>query len=854
MVQKFEGGSLYQPAAQSQGFAPMQVPDFTRLLRENNESRMQEAKAFADQTIRNQDLERRNQEYMELVENEEVESLQQFSKTLQDFVQARSEDYMKSEESYGLMKAYTEGLPQELLDAYEAEKAADEALDGETIQAAAQAEQQGATTDVSKMIRGMSHWQRRGYFKGMLTQAGSQYPAIRAELAQNTSVEINGKEVTLDNAEGMAEYRAITAKIDQLFLEQFVGINPALLNDHLFPAMKQYAQREAVAFADKEKQALEAEKNDRYETEVFDALSPNGDVNKLPTIIEKYSADFGGLGPTKKKTLTLVKKMLASREINEATYNKLMSERPGKCVEVTLKGQKKSQCFATAFRKDIGLENLDREFHVAQREAVSEALEKDKITKQDYVNQMRADDEETGIVLSESQLEKRKQEYRDRFQTNDLPDYLARYQTIEDRDENLSRAALDEVYARKGYLTPQDIANHPFSVRDYYKSNNMVVSDETAVTPNDEYTRQAKAEIKGDTVNYFKRQGQKNRTDGEFARFENNAYNDYKLEYARLRRQNVSELDAHNGALKIVRDKMQRDPKEKKKSIYEDGFRDSSSPTEALQNYETVKQQFLDNGNNLNVKNDALQPYMDELTNWRKSGGKGTLPPIFYTLASAGTYRLPDGRVAGPWDIAQAQYLAHTNEVLVKPPAVQQVDTFEYSARDKLTNKPTYSRHYRAGIDLNWKPLMDLTGSVEGSDRFGGYDAMNTPYDNIGYNSVNRLGRGVSTMTIGEVLSLQAQDKVHAAGRYQFTNHMGTLEETMLWAGLTPDDPFNAENQDKLFKARYLWRMRRDASLSNLRLEWVGLNNIPSPELQDAVDQVGDPYNQPQNLLPGLLK
>ena len=106
----------------------------------------------------------------------------------------------------------------------------------------------------------------------------------------------------------------------------------------------------------------------------------------------------------------------------------------------------------------------------------------------------------------------------------------------------------------------------------------------------------------------------------------------------------------------------------------------------------------------------------------------------------------------------------------------------------------------------------------------------------------------------GEVLSLQAQDKVHAAGRYQFTNHMGTLEETMLWAGLTPDDPFNAENQDKLFKARYLWRMRRDASLSNLRLEWVGLNNIPSPELQDAVDQVGDPYNQPQNLLPGLLK
>ena len=149
----------------------------------------------------------------------------------------------------------------------------------------------------------------------------------------------------------MAEYRAITAKIDQLFLEQFVGINPVLLNDHLFPAMKQYAQQ-AVAFADKEKKALEAEKNDRYETEVFDVLSPGGDVNKLPTIIEKYSADFGGLGPTKKKTLALVKKMLVSRDINEVTYNKVMSENLDS-VEVTLKGQKNHNVLQLLFVKTL---------------------------------------------------------------------------------------------------------------------------------------------------------------------------------------------------------------------------------------------------------------------------------------------------------------------------------------------------------------------------------------------------------------------------------------------------------------------------------------------------------------------
>ena len=189
---------------------------------------------------------------------------------------------------------------------------------------------------------------------------------------------------------------------------------------------------------------------------------------------------------------------------------------------------------------------------------------------------MRESDQQTGIVLSEAQLEDRKRDYRNRFQTNDLPDYLANYQTIEDRDENLSRAALDEVYARKGYLTPQDIANHPFSVETITKVITWLFLMKQLLHQMMNMQRQAKAEIKGDTVNYFSSQGQKNRTDGEFARFENNAYNDYKLEYARLRRQNVGELDAHNGALKIVRDKMHRDPK-REKSIYEDGFRDSSS-------------------------------------------------------------------------------------------------------------------------------------------------------------------------------------------------------------------------------------------------------------------------------------
>ena len=75
------------------------------------------------------------------------------------------------------------------------------------------------------------------------------------------------------------------------------------------------------------------------------------------------------------------------------------------------------------------------------------------------------------------------------------------------------------------------------------------------------------------------------------------------------------------------------------------------------------------------------------------------------------------------------------------------------------------------------KEFLDMIASVE-SRGYGDYDAMNIPGRlTQPFNSNERLGRGLSAMTIGEVLQLQASDQVHAAGRYQFTNHEGTLSE-----------------------------------------------------------------------------
>lgn len=315
-MEKFElGGSLYQPAAQAQGFRPLQAPDYINLLRENNRRQQEQARAFADQRIRDQDLERQALEYQELLENENVQALANFSETLNDFMINRAEAYVESEEEYGLMKAYTEGIPEEIQQAYVQQKSTDEALEIESFRLAAHAEQNGAPTDVSRALRGMSRHAQRGYIKGVLGQAAANYPAIREQLAQEVRVQVPGRDepITINEAETAAEYAAVNAAINQRFLSQFTKVNPALLNEVLFPQMKAHDSQQAIAFADKQKQIYQAERKDQFEQDVYDVFKPGGNLGDLQKVLAKYQYDLGGLGAARQEMLGAFKRCSSMR-------------------------------------------------------------------------------------------------------------------------------------------------------------------------------------------------------------------------------------------------------------------------------------------------------------------------------------------------------------------------------------------------------------------------------------------------------------------------------------------------------------------------------------------------------------
>ena len=126
---------------------------------------------------------------------------------------------------------------------------------------------------------------------------------------------------------------------------------------------------------------------------------------------------------------------------------------------------------------------------------------------------------------------------------------------------------------------------------------------------------------------------------------------------------------------------------------------------------------------------------------------------------------------------------------------------------------------------------FDITGLYE-SDSSGGYNAYNlggskggTVAHGSGNSSDGAFGKPLTQMTIGEVRQLGNSGKIHATGRYQFTHNTGSFGEAVQFAGLSDNDLFNEENQNRMFLA---FGQKYGTS------RWVGLNKA-TPEERSAV-------------------
>jgi len=195
----------------------------------------------------------------------DLEALSAFSSTLTEHLVENKKKKNEEEMQRGMAMAYTEGVPQAEQDAFDAEEQELNNLNGETIKTANKIEQKSGNVFLGEKVRGMSGGAAYGYAMGKAHQGGVDYAVFHEQQAANTSVVITNdagvqQEVTLATAKTPAEFAAVQSQIRSEFLKQYSGMNPALLNKHLFPSMREHEGKALLKFS---KERGDAIKSDR---------------------------------------------------------------------------------------------------------------------------------------------------------------------------------------------------------------------------------------------------------------------------------------------------------------------------------------------------------------------------------------------------------------------------------------------------------------------------------------------------------------------------------------------------------------------------------------------------------------
>lgn len=825
-MKQFENRVQFQGSAKSQGFDPVNAPDSTPLLRQNMQtsiSNLNTIKEFAQsQGLAN-------------MEASNLSNLAAFSETLSTNIVNAVKAKNARDEEEGYMWAYNNGLSDELTKQFEQQEADLLRNEANFKQVASEVEASGAPVDVVKQFRNLGGWKAYGAAKALAEQAATAYPTFYSQASENTSVVINGQEVTLSNAKSGPERAAVEELIRRQYIQRFVGLNPALLNKYLFPAMRQFEARQAVEWTDTQRTLFKEERKAEAQDFLYNGIKSGNGGQALINFIQQYSPDFGGLGNTRKVGIDILKKLIESRQITESEVNALLDHQfQAKDGSTTTVGTLWGRDFTEV--KDL--------LYNASRTDLQQTLQRQQDQAAEFklvFDQQTSERKAQGREWTEAELREVSSNYES-LGLGPAPDWLKNYSSKEDRVRELDKERLLKIRQSRGYLTEEDLRNIDATL--YQEMIGYVKADKALSEAPQSYKDEAKTKIAALSGRYHNLQDATKEKTPEYYNSLYNALRKYDTYFAENVRQGDTVQIAHDKAMKRVEEN------------FDKGTYTLKPATESnLQHRSNLKRASEALSKDANLVNTRVLPGTEkdliQLENYAKTG-RGSIPLIYHQLASG-------NRNLTAWDIANAQLQAAGKPGLVRTPDQEFVDRQDPQLRRLLTWRPTAARTYRliSATDAA-KPLLDLIASNE-SKGYGEYDAMNRGGSHggtVAYGSANSkdaLGRGLSTMSVQEVVDLQSIGKVHAAGRYQIIG--STLKDLVKNGVVKPTDRFDANTQDKLAISLARRRITSRNALTGLRNEWIGLGKVSDSALTKAVQtfNAGSPFNQPENLLPRLV-
>ncbi|WP_266031230.1 M15 family metallopeptidase [Brucella intermedia] len=309
---------------------------------------------------------------------------------------------------------------------------------------------------------------------------------------------------------------------------------------------------------------------------------------------------------------------------------------------------------------------------------------------------------------------------------------------------------------------------------------------------------------------------------------------------------NATMMDKEKAAKEIgdvIRSRLQADPQDPERKVYEsetDRQRAqeeaskpqpvTAEPQEQPQEEQGGFYQYLQDGfNYVFGTNEARADNVDEAgTTGRPAPALDTLPPQRQEAIKA--YAQKNGITPE----AANQRIFNRMLELGGTPKANASDSLSDETRTKLTglfqDPPKVEKLTASNVPV--KPILDLLGHTEGTDKGAGYN------ETLGYGAYTGGPVNLTEMTLGDIDKLQTRMLRHpdntwnssAVGRYQVVRT--TLRKVKKELGLTDDMKFTREVQDRiamqLLEGRGLskWQsgqMSDEQFINNLALEWASL-------------------------------
>lgn len=794
-----------------------------------------------------------------------ISALSSFSQTLNNTLGNYMVAKGEADELAGMNAVFEYGISLEEYNQIKSMEAQIDAFDTANNGLLASLQERGVGAEQLNAIRNLSGRRQVGAMKAFAIQGADNYPMFRAE-HQDVMFDVDGEEYSLNTARnaGPSVWAAVNAQIRNEYLKQYRGLDPKFLNEYLFKGMRDTEQQERLSFANDRAKALSIEFTEQQTNELvtdWKAGGPQGIIDW----IQRTSGGTGiGLRNQRRAAIDILTQLAKAGEFTANDLENL------KAQGVRLKGATKDKAFGELFGRELtGLQSAIDDY---SRTEYNRSQFNEQQQKEEDLRNLHNFVTKNG-PLSEKERSEYEEYWRQKY-GEFPPAEVSKFTSVEQLADAQAKAIL-ESKARRGELTMDELMSGRYSTAliNQYRSFAESHKEENKGLI-DNLRKGIGAELKRSLTEYA---GQDfNKISGDYYGMLDTAYEDLESRANTLIRQGSTVQDAWNQAYQEVIKDIEKGRAATPSGRYamktvggqialgaEAGFAhlDRDIAKETIANKERIAAL----GRDIATKGFEGVLNSSEQAQLRAAVPSGRLPGWVYQISE----KVPN---MSPYDLVDELLKGMGEQPLQqRPMSAAPYDVVRPEFMQLLTVKPSLARTTRALSQGDaYKPILDLIATHESSNDTanGGYDAMNTGGANQGRTAYGTnvgtavFGRPLTEMTVGEVMSLQAQGRLHASGRYQIT--AGTLKGLVQAGKADPNDLYDQATQDKLAIALLNRRAGKffsgsagvDSVLYGMGSEWVGLQGREAKvreALLIAKQNLTNPAFDPERMKPGSV-